>query len=305
MLPAAIAIGAGVSALSGLIGFLQESGREKEAQEILARAGREYDNISLPRLKELADEVLGPSAFDQIRGTPEFKAAQLNSLDKMSEIEAGGGFNAEDNANINRVRNGAAQADSSRQASILENMQARGIAGGGSELAARLASNQNASNMENQAGLDVAASKRKRYFDAVRERAGMAGQMRNQEFGEQSDIARAKDARDVFNYGARRDATQYNNSLEQQQFGNRTNLADRRYSVARDRANALRGQGQREGQVIAGVGGAIGGGLSTFGAQMGGTQYGSQNTGLDPKTEVSEPRMMTKQDEEDEELYGR
>lgn len=300
MLPA-IAIGAGVSALSGLIGYLQESGRNEEAQAILERAGKDYENMSLPRLQELANEVLGPSAFEQIRTTPEFKAAQISALDKMSELEQGGGFNLEDRANLNSVRNSTAQADSARQAGILENAQARGIAGSGSELAARLSSAQNSANMENQAGLDIAASARKRYFDAVRARGDMAGNMREQDFGEQSAIARAKDARDVFNYGARRDTTRYNNDLRQNQFGNNMSLTDRRYSVARDRANALTGQGQREGQMIAGVGGAIGGGLANYGAQtMGGTQYGSQNTGLDPKTEVSEPRMMTKQKEDDE-----
>ena len=305
MLPALIGIGAGVSALSGLVGFLQENGREEEAQRILAEAGRDYDNMSLPRLQEISARVLGPTAFEQIRQTPEFRSAQINALDKLGEMEQGGGFNLEDKANLNRVRNGVAQADSSRQAAIEENMQARGIAGGGSELAMRLASSQNASNQENQAGLDIAASARNRYFQAVRERAGLAGQMRGQEFDEQSQIAQAKDARDVFNYGAQRQNEQYNNSLRQQQFGNNMQLTDRRYGVAQDRAGAIRNQGQRQGQVIAGVGNAVGGGLSNFGAQMGGTQYGSGQQGLDPNTNVRPPVRMNSQQEDEEELYGK
>lgn len=296
MLPAIMVAGAGISALSGLIGYLQEQGKEEEAQRILEEAGRDYDNMSLPRLTEIANSVLGPSAFEQIRGTPEFRAAQVNALDKMGELEEGGGFNLEDKANLNKIRNNVAQANSGRQAAIMESMQARGVAGSGSELAMRLSANQDSANQENQAGLDVAASARKRYFDAIRERAGMAGSMRSQEFGEQSDIARAKDARDVFNYGAARQATEYNNGLRQQNFGNNMQLTDRRYGVAQDRAGMLRNQGQRQAQTIAGVGGAIGGGLSTFGSQ-----YGTQpQAGLSPDTDVTPPVMMNKQKEEDE-----
>lgn len=303
MLPALIGIGAGVSALSGLVGYLQENGKEEEAQRILAEAGRDYENMSLPRLQEISARVLGPTAFEQIRQSPEFRAAQISALDKLGEMEEGGGFNLEDKANLNRIRNSTAQANSSRQAAIQENMQARGIGGSGSELAMRLASAQGAANQENQSGLDVAASARNRYFQAVRERAGMAGQMRGQEFDEQSQLAQARDARDIFNYGAQRQNEQYNNNLRQQQFGNNMQLTDRRYGVAQDRAGALRNQGQRQGQMVAGVGNAIGGGLATFGGQMGGTQY--QQPGLDPNTDVTPPKMMTKQQEDEEELYGK
>lgn len=297
MLPAIIGIGAGVSALSGLVGYLRENGKEEEAQRIMELAGREYNNISLPVLTEIANEVLGPSAFEQIKVSPEFKAAQIKALDDMSQIEESGGLALEDRANLNRVRNQVAQSNSARDASIIDNMQARGIAGSGAELATRLASNQAAANQENQAGLDIAAAARKRRFDAIRERAGMAGSMRSQDFDEQSRVAQAKDARDAFNFGARRDATRYNNSLRQQQFGNSTALADRKYGVAQDRAGALRRQGQRQGQVIAGVGGALGRGMSVYGSQAGGTQY----AGLDPNTEVSAPTMLSEEDE----YYGK
>ena len=280
----------GSQVLSGVLGYLVEQGRIDEANGILQQARDQYGNISLPKLQQAAAEVLGPSHLSQIQQDPALRSAQLNALSKFKQMEDGGGFTAEDRANLNRIQNQAAQAESAQRAALTEQMNARGIGGSGAELAMQLANSQAAANRSNQAGLDVAGQAQQRYFDAIRGRSTLAGQMRAQDWSQQAQAASAQDAIDRFNLGNRFQVAQYNNSLAQQQYANQLGQADRRYGMARDQAAAIRGDGQRAGQAIAGAGQQAGNAIFSYGmyqqgqgqgqprtqpAQQAGTQYSS------------------------------
>lgn len=286
---ALMAGGAGTQVLGGLVGFLVENGREKEAKEIMARARQNYDNLSVPKLQEIAAEVLGPTELAQIQTNPAYRAAQDDALNKLLEMEEGGGFNLEDRAALNRIQNQIARQEQAQRQQITEQMNARGVAGSGAELAMQLGNAQAAADRAQQSGLDVAAQAQRRYFDAIRGRADLAGQLRSQDWGEQSEVARAQDEINRFNWGRRFDVQQYNNNLRQQQYQNQVARADRQYGMARDEADALRNRGRREGQVISGVGGAIGGGMQQYGAMRAGGAGGSQYAAQYPDFEAPVP----------------
>lgn len=256
-----MAIGMGVSALSGLVGYLVESGREAEAEAIMERARGLYDNITPAQLNDIAAEVLGPSEFSKIRVDPRYEQAQNEALAKMEEMEEGGGFTLEDTANLNRVQNQLARNEMASRQAILENMRSRGVAGSGAELAMELSASQANADRAQQAGLDVAAQAQRRYFDAIRGRGDFASQMRSQAWNEQAAAASAQDAINRFNMGHRFDVARYNNDMAQQRYNNEMALRDRRYGMERDRADAKRQSGQRQSETIGGVGGAVGGGF--------------------------------------------
>lgn len=248
----------GVQVGGGIIASLMQQGKEDEARRILERAYQQYGTLDVPDLTPIAAEVLGPSAFQNLQTDPGLREAQMSALSKMRSMEDGGGFNLEDEAALNRSLNASSQAASSQAAGLQEGFAARGIGGGGAEIAAQLANQQGGANRANQTGLDVAAQAQKRYFDSIREQAAMAGGVRGQDFNEGATKASAADEIARFNAGAKTDASKFNTSLEQWQYGQQKGLADSRYDMAKDRAAVVSGQGAQQAQQVGGTAQAAG-----------------------------------------------
>lgn len=216
--------------------WLDTSGDEADAraQEYLNKAIGEFDNVKAPKLGELefedyewlgdyeppemvdaGDDVtyegydprladlerVSGSAFDGISTDPRLKDAQLSSLSALEELAAGGGFNAADEANIARLQSESAQADRGRRDAILQNAAARGMGGSGMELLAQLDSSQAATDRTYQGSLDIAGMAQDRALDAMVQGGSLAGSIRGQDFGEQADVAAARDEIARFNAG--------------------------------------------------------------------------------------------------------
>ena len=154
--------------------------------------------------------LAGPSAYADVTGDPRLKDDQQASLGALKDLADHGGMNLTDKANLNDIQNQAATADRGRREAILQNAAQRGMGGSGSELLAQLSSSQAATNQQSKAGLDVAAQAQQRALQAMMESGNLAGSMRNQDFGEQSQIASAKDAIAKFNAGQTQNSNQYN-----------------------------------------------------------------------------------------------
>lgn len=261
-------VGAAVSVGGAVLSYLTGEGKTREAEAVINAARDEYGRIQPEKLEEAAISVLGPTEMAKIQADPKFKAAQEQGLAQMEEMQAGGGFNNEDRANLNRIRNETARRNTSRNALLREEMQARGIGGSGAELAMRQADNQAAAERESQAGLDTAAQAQKRYFDAIRERTRMAGDMRAQDFGEQAAKAQAQDRINQYNQAFQFDQARYNNDIRQKNYANQVGAAERRYGMAQDRANLIAGQGARSSQMIGGVASNLGNAAYSFGKYL-------------------------------------
>lgn len=243
---------------SALVGAAVSAFGAHQANKLFEKALNEYGELNPDTFREIVTEELGPSAFEQIQRDASLREAQVNALERLREIEEGGGFDVRDRANLNRVMGEAARADQANRSQILEGFQQRGVSGSGAEYVAQLQSAQQAANRQHQGALDVAADARRRYFDAIRERAGLAGDIRSQDWREESDIARAKDHIDQLNWGRRREDQVYNNEGRQRDFQNQLSIADRKSGIYTTQAGATRDSYDKAGAAIANAGQGLG-----------------------------------------------
>lgn len=251
------AIAAGAQLLGGLAG----QNAKKNAARDLDRLGKEraalFGAIDTPDIEdqelaleqlalmgELDPEMLqaldlGPTAMEDVAVDPRLVETQMDALAQLAQLSEGGLTEA-DLAAIEQTRRSVDAAENARQESILQEMQQRGQGGAGAELAARLASSQGAADRQNQASLDISQQAQNRALQALAEGANLAGSVRGQEFGEQSDIARARDLINQFNVSNRQNVANQNVGARNQ--AQAANLAARQ-AIA-DQNVALRNQQQ-------------------------------------------------------------
>lgn len=141
---------------------------------------------------------LGPSAMQGISTDPELRRAQLDALSRLSEVGTEG-MTAEDKFRMAQMQSDISQRQRGAREALQQQMQSRGIAGSGLELAAQLANQQAAAQQENLRGLGLQANAEQRALEAMMQSGALAGQIRGQEFGEQAQKAAAADAIAQFN----------------------------------------------------------------------------------------------------------
>ena len=150
---------------------------------------------------------IGPSAFEQIEADPRLRNAQMESLDYLGEIGQTG-LTAGERAAMNELRRNTAQESQAKQAQLLQEMAQRGVGGSGVELAARLGANQASADRMSRESDTLVQQAQQRAMDAMMNQANLGGQIRSQDYGEQSNLASARDAMNKFN-------TQNQQSLQQ------------------------------------------------------------------------------------------
>jgi len=295
--------------LGDLVGSILGTSKSKDSYaEMLKQA----QNIPLPVLKEYYPEIykqvasmnpeketaanLGPSEMAGISTDPGLRQAQLNALNKLQDIGAAGGKDAQFMADQNRIENDINAQTQGQQGAIQQNMASRGMGGGMSEMVARNISAQQGSNRMAQMGMDANAQAQQRALSALTQSGQLGGQMQAQDFGQQSQKAQAADAISKFNAqniqgvnqrnvgaanqaqemnmsaaqrasdqntGVKNQAQQYNLGLSQQEFDNKM----KKQGIVNQ---GLQGQGQsadkeqdRNNQFLGNV---ISGGMTAYGA---------------------------------------
>jgi hypothetical protein len=112
------------------------------------------------------------------------------------------------------------------------------------DLLAQLQSSQAATDQMGQQGLDVAGMAQDRALNAMMQSGQLSGDIRGQQFGEQSQVANARDAINRFNAQNRNQTNQFNagslNDAAQFNAGNRlrTDMANRDTRIGVDQTNA-------------------------------------------------------------------
>lgn len=235
-------MGAGKGLKDVITGRIFSEDEDAAAQDYLNKILAGYDNVKLPdysntqlekyqvlpgsapelinagpdiqaRLVEAqqADAIdQGPSAMEGIALDPALRQQQMASLDALKDLAANGGMTAADKANLSRIQNDVAAADRGRREAIRQNMASRGMGGSGMDLLAQLQSNQAATDRAAQQGLDVAGMAEQRALDAMTRSGQMAGSLRDQDFGQASQVAQAQDAISRFNAANRNQFAQFN-----------------------------------------------------------------------------------------------
>lgn len=207
-------VGGGLSSLLGGIFGSSQADKARQLQEQQAQA---IQGIKIPTLEEQQlllerlqrGESLTPaemqaaqidrSAFEDISSDPRLKQSQMDALSSLQGISNSGGLMLGDQANLQKLLGQASTDDKGRRDAIQQQMQERGMAGSGLELAQKLSSAQDASTRQNQAATDTAAQAQQNALQALMQGGQLGGQIRGQDFDQQARAAQARDSIAQFN----------------------------------------------------------------------------------------------------------
>ena len=200
----------------------QAAAARKQAQENIEAAVKYLESIGVPSVEAqqiilqqpelvglLTAEQLGPSAMEGISTDPSLGAAQKAALTGLRERSVSG-LTPEDLAQFENIRGSLMASRQSQDAGILQSMAERGQSGSGGELAARLNASQQGNQQALNQGNMLAAQSAQAKREALASMGGLAGQMRDQSFGEQERISKAKDLINQFNIQTRQNVGQQN-----------------------------------------------------------------------------------------------
>ena len=285
-----------------VLGYLGQQGAAQSQAQAMQRAQEIINAVPLPVLKEYYPELykqvselapeavqaveLGSSEMGKIYTDPALRQAQMNALLKMQEIGDQGGLTATDRARLAQIQGETEAALRGQQGAIQQNLAARGLSGGMSEMVQRQIASQGAANRQAQAGLDVAAQAEQRALQAIMQSGQLGGQMEQQQFGQAAQKAAAQDAIARFNaanlqnvgmtnvqarnaaqaanaqmaqqiagqnVGLKNQAQQYNINLPQQQYQNQLARATGQASAAQSQAQLAAQQAAQQQQYLGGL----------------------------------------------------
>jgi endosialidase-like protein len=143
--------------------------------------------------------LAGPSAMNGITLDPKTKQAQMQALEQLQGIGDNGGMNLTDQANLRNIQNETNTAARGQREAILQNANQRGLGGSGLELMNQMKNQQDSATRASSEGLGVAAQAQQRALDAIAQGGTLAGNIQNQDFNQQAQIAGAQDAISKFN----------------------------------------------------------------------------------------------------------
>lgn len=156
----------------------------------------------VPELEQEFPEL--KSQFEQVQADPRLKAEQAKALEGLSQ-RAEGGLTPDDIAQIENIKRNVAGQARAQDASIMQNMEQRGIGGSGAELMARLAASQQAAQQASLDSQQLASLDYQAKIDALMQLGNLAGSQREQAYQEEAQKATALDRMKELNQAARYD----------------------------------------------------------------------------------------------------
>jgi len=254
----------------------------------------EQAGILTPQLEQDLSDTFAESEVAKIKEDPELRSAQKQALAALQQ-RAKVGLSAEDRAALNQVRTEVQRDAEAKRQQVLQQMQARGMGGSGAELIAQLQAGQAATEQASAGSDTLMAQAQQRALQALGQSAGLAGQVRSQDFGTAQAKASALDERNRFlaqNAIARQSAnvnrlnqaqqmnlaeqqriqdvnTQMANQEQLRQRAEQGNYYDRNLGYAQSKANAQMGQAsaaRQAAQDTQSMWSGIGSGLGKLGA---------------------------------------
>ncbi len=183
---------------AGLQAWMDVNVPDPEQQKVILQRFVQQGTLD-PKLEQAV--LQGASELEKIKTDPRLKQSQLKALSSLEDIGSSGGLTLSDQANLQKGLNDVAVADRGRREAIADNMQRRGLSGSGFDQAAQLRNQQDATNLQSQQQLQTLGSARDRALQAITQGGSLAGQLRSQDYGEQKDLAGARDS--IANFNAR------------------------------------------------------------------------------------------------------
>lgn len=283
--------------LSGVINSITGQGSADRAQQLSGAGAAALQGVELPDIEKqklsldqyqyLGDyaplleqlQQAGPSAMGDVAVDPRLKQQQMDALSQLAGLSQTG-LSQADLAALEQTRRAAAAESQAKQGQILQEMAQRGQGGSGAELIARLKSAQSGADRQSAEGLQIARDAQARALQALSQGAGLAGSVRGQEFGEQSDIARARDVVNQFNTQNAQNVQQRNvggqNQAQAANIQARQELSNQNVGLQNQQQQANKGLLQQQFQNAIQKAGGI---AQNYGQQAGLAQQQAANTG--------------------------
>lgn len=174
---------------------------------------------------DLVNEVLGPSAYEEIVLDPQLRQNQMDVMAEYQEL-ADTGMGIEDRIALDQNLQKVAAQDQSRQKAILSDMAQRGTLDSGIEAQMRLqAASQANQDAMNQA-LAISKNAQNTRLNALNQIAGMSANLENTDFGREAQKAGAADNIQQFNAQLRNQANARNLDTKQNLATQKANLAN-------------------------------------------------------------------------------
>lgn len=258
-----------IAAAVSLAAQLIERDDKQQAFNVLQNLKDRIGHTNLPLLEKAVAEQLGPSALAGLSADSNLVNAQMAALNKLQDVSDAGGFDLADQAALNKVGNRVARQETAGRNAITNNMAARGVGGSGAEFAMQLANNQASASRMGQEGLDLAGMAQRRALEAIMQRGRMAGDMRQQDWAERSQAARAKDEIDRYNASARERANGYNREISQRNFENIQRKQALEQGIAMPQYQGQRQDAERNAAYMSGTGAAVAKGINDYGQANG------------------------------------
>jgi hypothetical protein len=211
--------------------------------DYLTTSAKEFKNIALPDLEQMKlqlqeyvsqgiltpeeaeAELLNSNAYDSMDLDSQGKEAQLAALRSLEEIGNEGGLTASDKAKLQAIKNEEQTAARGSREAILQNAAARGVGGSGLELMAQLQNDQDSATRASSRDLNVAAQAQERALQALQSAGQLGGNINQQQFGQQSQIADSKNEIAKFNAANKQNVNMTNVAANNQ--AQATNLQNR------------------------------------------------------------------------------
>lgn len=211
VVPIIMAAAAAVGAIVSAIGIAVAAGDKAKARDLRAKAIEQYGEDVKNQMDPLIVDQIGPTEFANIAEDADVLAVQKQAMGQYGDIAESGGIGPGDRAALALANDQAAARASSDAASIQQSLAARGQQMNPT-LAAAMASksSQNTVNATARNGLQMLSDARNRAYDAIGRRAGLAGDIRDQDWRRSSATASAQDVNNRLNANLKWQAQQAN-----------------------------------------------------------------------------------------------
>lgn len=204
-------VAAGGSLIGGLLNRSSVNRAQNQYNQTMQDLINQYQQIQTPNLQDLMVnytnpenvynydvQQLQPTAFEQITTDPRIAQAQNTALQDLTD-RTKMGLTPEDQLVMNDLRRQIDQQRESQMKQLEMDAQRRGMADSGATEMRKMANqeallNQGAEQADRQAAMNFQAKQ-----NAIRDLASNAYNMRNQQYQEQANLAKARDAQSEFN----------------------------------------------------------------------------------------------------------
>ncbi len=170
------------------------------------------------------------NGYDEMNLDTEGQDAQMQALRQLSEIGNEGGLTASDKSKLAAIQNQEQTAARGANEAIMQNAQARGVGGSGLEMLQRMKNQQESATRQSGKDLDVAAMGQERALQAIQQAGALGGNINQQQFNQQSQIADSRNAIQQFNAANKQQInlanTGANNAAQAANLQNKQNTAN-------------------------------------------------------------------------------